>query len=97
MPSSGESSRPGIGTHISCVSSIGGGFFTTSATEEVHSWYYWEIISNGLTKGISLFWGLQTMLRSVLQKYVAPKVQTEKEACDYFQQPSMSEMQNINT
>ena len=48
------------------------------------SWYYGKSFSNGLTKGINLFWGLQTMLRSVLQKYVAPKVQTEKETCNCF-------------
>ena len=40
--------------------------------------------STGLTKGTNLVWGLQTILRSLLQNYVTPKVQTEKETCNFF-------------
>ena len=36
MPSSRGSSQPRDWTHVSCISSIGRGFFTTCATWEVH-------------------------------------------------------------
>ena len=42
MPSSRESSRPRDRTHVSCVSALAGGFFTTSYTWEAYPcWVPW--------------------------------------------------------
>lgn len=38
----------------------------------------------GWQTGPTYFQGLQTLLRSLLQKYVAPEVQTGKETCNFF-------------
>ena len=56
------------------------------------SFFFWWIQAIIIVKSFQLcwqmgptyFWKLQIPLRSLLQKYVAPKVQTGKETCNFF-------------